>query len=406
MTIARSFALVLVLTLPVSAAAQTAATPEKPAAPEKPQEKPPDKPADKAQEKPPADKPWWERLTFYGDFRGRYEGFFQQDIETRQRERFRFRIGVRTAIAEGLDFNFRLGSGDAADVTSTNQTLTDFWNRKPINIDQLSLAWTPQRAKALTLGFGKYGYPVTRTQMVWDDDVNWEGTYEQVSATRGPVSFRLVGVQSPINDVAADDDAFMFGQYGQIGFRVGGHAVQLSIADYAFKEADQIAVALDARTAIRTQNTNALRRNAERRVIGFQSGYNTVDTIAQVTFNTGRAQYPLIALADFVVNTKAANDDGSGLWLVGTYGRAATPKTFSTSYTFARVERDAVLSAYNFSDMGPATNVVMNMGTFSYMPKNRVNLDFIAILTKLLEVPMGARNPMLKRIQVDARVTF
>jgi hypothetical protein len=353
-----------------------------------------------------APKPWWERLTFYGDLRVRYEGFLQDETEPRHRGRFRLRFGVRTPIAEGLDFNLRLASGDAADVTSTNQSLTDFLNRKPINIDQLSIAFTPQRAKALTVAAGKFAYPVTRTQMVWDDDVNWEGAYEQVSWTAAPMTFRLVAVQSPINEVGAGPDAFMFGQYGQAGFRVGGHAVQLSIADYAFQNPDQIAVALDARTAIRTQQSNAIRRNAAGRVIGYASGFNLVDVIGQVTFNTGRSQYPLVALADYVKNTRAIDDEDTGLWLAGTYGRAAAVNTYSVGYTFARVERDAVVTAYNFSDMGPASNVVMNMATFSFMPKNRVNLDFIGILTKLLDVPAGSANPILKRIQVDARVTF
>ena len=363
------------------------------------------KPPETAKPAEPA-KPWWERLTFYGDLRARYEGFFQDDTEARHRERFRFRLGIRTAIAEGLNFNLRLASGDAADVTSTNQSLTDFLNRKPINIDQLSLAYTPSQVKALTLGVGKYAFPVTRTQMVWDDDVNWEGTYEQVSWGVEGVTFRLVGVQSPINEVGAGEDAFMFGEYVQAGFRLGGHAVQLSVADYAFRNPDQIAVALDQRTVIRTQSTNALRLNPAGRVIGYESGFNLVDAIAQVTFNSGRAQYPLTALANFVVNTEAIDDEDAGVWVVGSYGRAATAKTFAATYTFARVERDAVVSAYNFSDMSPATNVVLNMATFSYMPRSHVNLDVIAILTKLIDVPDGDRNPMLTRIQVDARVSF
>jgi hypothetical protein len=387
----------LVVLLVMAAAPAPAQTPAAPAPP--PEQA---KPAEQA--KP---QPWWERLTFYGDLRARYEGFFQEGTESRQRERFRFRIGMRTPIAEGIDLNFRLGSGDPADVTSTNQSFTDFLNRKPINIDQLSLAYTPPTVKALTLGVGKYAFPVTRTQMVWDDDVNWEGTYEQVTFTAGsPVTFRIVGVQSPLNEVGGGEDAFMFGEYGQVGFRAGPHAVQLSIADYAFRNADQIAVALDARAVIRTQSTNPFRRNAAGRVIGYESGFNLVDAIAQVTFNTGRAQYPFVALADWVRNTRAATSDDTGVWFVGSYGRAAAVKTFAATYTFARVERDAVVSAYNFSDMGPATNVVMNMATFSYMPKTRVNLDFIAILTRLSDPPAGDPNALLKRIQIDARVTF
>ena len=351
-------------------------------------------------------KPWWERLTFYGDLRVRYEGFFQDETESRQRGRYRLRFGVRTPIAEGLDLNLRLASGEAADVTSTNQTLTDFFNRKPISIDQASLAYTPRRARALTLGAGKFGYPVTRTQMVWDDDVNWEGVFEQAAWKVANADVRLVAVQSPLNDVGSGPDAFMFGEQAQAAFRVGAHTVQLSIADYGFQNIDQLAVALDQRTAIRTQQTNAIRRNEAGRVIGYVSGFNLVDSIAQATFNTGRSDYPLQALANVVVNTRAADDQETGMWLVGSYGRAAAVNTYALSYTFARVERDAVISAFNFSDMGPATNVLMNMVTFSFMPKGRLNLDATGIFTKLLEAPASSPNHLLKRIQIDARVTF
>jgi hypothetical protein len=363
-------------------------------------------PAQPAAPAPPASQPWWERLTFYGDLRVRYEGFFQEGLDTRQRGRYRLRLGVRTAIVEGVDLNLRLASGDAADVTSTNQTLTDFWNRKPINIDQASLSYTPRRLRALTLGGGKFAYPVTRTQMVWDDDVNWEGAYEQVGWNAGGTNLRLVAVQSPLNDVGAGPDAFMFGHFAQATTRLGRHSLQLSVADYAFRNPDQLAVALDQRTVIRTQQTNAVRRNDAGRVVGYLSGFNLVDTIAQGTFNTGNAEYPATATANFVVNTRAADNRDAGLWLTGSYGRAAAVNTYGLSYTFARIERDAALSAFSFSDMGPATNVVMNMATISYMPKRRLNLDMIAILTRLLEVPPGTANPLLKRIQVDARVTF
>jgi hypothetical protein len=347
-----------------------------------------------------------ERLTFFGDFRARFEGFYQAGDPTRQHGRFRLRLGLRALVSDGLDFTVRLASGDAADVTSTNQSLTDFLNRKPIHIDQAALIYNPAAARALTVGGGKFPYPVTRTQMVWDDDVNWEGAFEQVAWTTGPVAFRAVAVQSPLNDLGAGADAFMFGEYIQGVFRVGRHAVQLSIADYAFKEADQLAVALAQRTVIRTQQTNRVRRNAAGNVIGYASEFNLVDAVAQVTLDTGRPHYPLTVLADFVVNTRAVDDEASGIWLVGSYGRAASLKTYSVSYSFARIERDAVLSAFNFSDMGPATNVVMNMASFSFMPINRLNLDATAILTRRLRVPAGDPNALLTRIQIDARISF
>jgi hypothetical protein len=360
--------------------------------------------ASPAQPAAAAPGPWWERLTFFGDLRVRYEGFFQEDLATRQRGRYRLRLGVRTRIAEGLDVNVRLASGESSDVNSTNQTLTDFWNRKPINIDQVSLTFTPQAARPLTLGAGKFAYPLTRTQMVWDDDVNWEGAFERIAFAAGPAQVRVVAVQAPLNDVGAGADAFMFGQYGEAAFRLGAHALQVSLANYAFQNPDQLAVALDQRTAIRTQQTNAVRRDAAGRVVGYASGFNLVDTIVQATFNTGRANYPLMALANVVVNTRAAGDEDRGVWLTGSYGRAASVNTYAVSQTFARIERDAAVSAYNFSDMGPATNVQMHMTTVSYTPKNRLNLDLIAIFTRRLVVPAGVANPTLTRLQVDARV--
>jgi hypothetical protein len=178
------------------------------------------------------------------------------------------------------------------------------------------------------------------------------------------------------------------------------------VADYAFQNPDQLAVALAERDVIRTQQTNAVRRDEDGNVVGYASGFNLIDTIAQATFNTGRADYPLTALADIVINTRAVDNEDTGVWLTSSYGRAASVNTYAVSYTFARVERDAVVSAYNFSDMGPATNVIMNMATFSYMPKNRLNIDMTALFTRLLDAPAGAANPMLTRIQVDARVTF
>jgi hypothetical protein len=353
-----------------------------------------------------AEKPWWERLVFSGDFRARFEGFYLAEQPTRQRGRFRLRFGVRAPLTEGLDFTLRVATGDAADVTSTNQSLTDFWNRKPLNLDLAALTYNPPEARALTVGGGKFAYPLTRTQMVWDDDVNWEGGYEQVVWTAAKVSWRVVAVQAPLNDVGAGADAFMFGEYAQASFRIGRHAVQLSIADYAFKDEDQIAVALDQRDAIRSPQTNAVRRDAEGHVIGYQSEFNLVDTIAQVTFDTGRPAYPLVVVADYVVNTRAVNDEDSGIWLMGRYGRAASVGAYSVSYTMARVERDAVVSAFNFSDMGPSTNVSAHMAAFSFMPINRLNLDATAILTKRLVIAAGVANPLLKRLQIDARISF
>lgn len=388
--VAASAAAILVCAFPVAAQDH----PSTPSAPREPSG------ADGEQE------PWWERLTFYGDLRGRYEGFFQDGRDSRQRGRYRLRLGMRTTIIEGLDVNLRLASGEASDVTSTNQSFDGFWNRKPINIDQASLAYTPRSARALTLGVGKFGYPMLRTQMVWDDDVNWEGVYQQITWELPALTLRAAAAQTVLDEMASGDDALMFGQAVQGVVPVGRHRVEVSVADYAFRNPDAIALALAEGVDIDTQQTNALRRDALGRVLGYQSGFNLVDVIARATFDTGRPAYPLTALVDYVINTRAAGGDDAGLWLSAEYGEASTAGTYAVGYTFARVERDAAVSAFNFSDMGPSTDVVMHMATGSYMPRDRVNVDVTAIFTRRLETPPSVANPVLTRIQVDARVRF
>ncbi|HEX2445897.1 MAG TPA: putative porin [Vicinamibacterales bacterium] len=353
----------------------------------------------------PAQKPWWERITFFGDLRTRYEGFFLEDTATRHRQRFRFRFGLRTNISDQVTLGFRVASGEAIDIGSTNQTLTSFYSRKPINIDQVFVAWSPKPLNGLTLGFGKFGYPVTRTQLVWDDDINWEGTYEQFTRSLGEnTSLRLAAAQTPLNETLGGDDAFMWAEQVQVGTTLGKHQVQASLASYAFQRIDQFAIAL-SRQQIIALNTNATTRGPDGEIDGFLSDFHILDLIGQATLATGRAQYPVLVLAEWAHNTRAATDEDAAFWIVGGIGRAAVPRTASASYTYTRIERDAVISAFRFSDM-PGTNIIGQVLTGSYMPVNRINLDVALIFTKALEVPADSPNRTLTRLQVDARFSF
>ena len=69
--------------------------------------------------------------------------------------------------------------------------------------------------------------------------------------------------------------------------------------------------------------TNSLVRDGNRNVVGFASRFNVVDVIAEATFRTSRANYPVRLLADFARNTKADNDRNSGLLGGGRIRRAA-----------------------------------------------------------------------------------
>ena len=348
-------------------------------------------------------QPWWERISFGGDFRERLEGFFQDGATTRQRLRFRLRLTLSGEVNDDIRLGIRLASGDLGNPISTNQSFTDLLTRKPISIDRAFFTYNPSGARALTLGGGKFGLPLTRTEMTWDNDVNWEGIYQQVRASSGPISYRLVAAQVPIEESSRGDDALMFAGYGEIGVSIGAHRLQFSVADYGFREIDRMAIALDREDIGR--NTNPFSRDADGNVDGFVSDFNLIDVIAQATLDTGRPNYPLQLTADWVKNTRATTGEDAGIWLTAAYGQASQPRTYRLVYTFARIEEDAVLSAFTFSD-SPGTNIRMNRVTVSYMVMPRLHLDFIGILTTKLLVEPGDPDSLLKRTQLDVRMSF
>ena len=279
--------------------------------------------------------------------------------------------------------------------------MTDLLTTKPINLDRAFLTYSP--SNAVTIGGGKFGLPVTRTQMTFDSDLNWEGVYQQFRKTTGLVSVKFVAAQVPLQENKTSPDAFLFAGYGEVGVSLETVSWHLSVADYAFRDVDAVALAQISKDIGR--NTNALSVNAQGNTTGFTSGFNLLDIIARATVSTGHPGYPLQLTANMVKNTKAATDEDFGIWLTAAVGRASEPRSFQFTYTFARVEREAALSAFSYSD-NRGTNVSMHEPTVSYMVAPGIHIDFNVVLTKRLSIAAGQLNTLHKRTRLDARIAF
>ena len=135
-------------------------------------------------------------MKFSGDIRLRSESFFGltnilpsgstpgalgNDLSPRHRMRLRARLAIRGTIGEEFDWGLRLATGSFADNISTNQTLTDFFNRKPFGLDQAFVTYKPRRVPGLRLQGGKFEPPWTFTEMTIDNDVMVEGFNESYS---------------------------------------------------------------------------------------------------------------------------------------------------------------------------------------------------------------------------------
>jgi hypothetical protein len=115
---------------------------------------------------------------------------FGNELSLRQRMRIRARLQMRGTIGNEFDWGLRLATGSFADNISTNQTLTDFFNRKPFALDQAFLTYKPRQLPGLRLQGGKFEIPWLFTEMTFDQDLTVDGFNEQYSRTFKKSAFK------------------------------------------------------------------------------------------------------------------------------------------------------------------------------------------------------------------------
>jgi len=150
------------------------------------------------------------RFRFSGDVRVRGEDYFQQGVPDRNRARIRVRFGVDGQLNEDFIGGFALATGSMGDPSSTNETLTNVFDRKTIALDRGYVTYNPVAHSWLSLTGGKFAYPWQRTSATFDPDLNPEGFNEKFSFDfSGPVqNFTVQGIELRYNESAAGQDSY------------------------------------------------------------------------------------------------------------------------------------------------------------------------------------------------------
>lgn len=289
-------------------------------------------------------------ISFSGDVRLRAEPFFGGP-SNESLDRMRGRVRVRFNALADLGSQFRAGvtlaSGDINDPTSTNQTLTGFYARKSIALDQAFVEFTPRQFKALTVIGGKFRYPWYNTELTWDKDLNPEGAAETLAfKLNTPVLKRLafVGFQLPFAEVAGTSSTdkriaqqITYGGQIQSSWHL---APYLNLSAYSgfydFRGADSIALALARASSKNPQTplsgllpltsgnpvqdstytttaTSVVTINGAAYPTGvtsisnaqFASKFALFDNLARLDIDTGHPRFPLTFIGDYVQNTEA-----------------------------------------------------------------------------------------------------
>ncbi len=378
---------------------------------------------------------WLSRVSLFGDIRIRHEGFYQDGVDARNRQRLRLRFGARIQISDELEGGFRLVSGDPNEIIANNQTLTDVFTRKPINIDNAYITIRPGKTIGLEKAFfaltgGKFSVnffrprAVMSSELVFDEDLTPEGAAEEITLLEGQGMLRnlkLAGGQWALKEFAADRDSYMAGEQVQLNLApTASSQVTLALADYYFLNSKLVAQERNRNSQLTLTNSVRLKNgqtvpggdlimpDTKNPIQSFAGGFNLVNASAQVSLDTGDPRWPFTLMFDYAHNTQAqiGRDDA---YLIGAgIGQTRNPGDWAFSAAWTRVETDAVLSMFTLSDYGRrgGTNVEGPILKVDYMLFPRLTLTTKGYFVNFIDRPKGLTNSMVNRLQFDALFAF
>ena len=446
-------------------------------------------------------------IKFSGDIRLRSESFFGlsnsltngdnpavlgNELSPRHRMRLRARLQMRGSVNDEFDWGLRFATGSFADNISTNQTLTDFFNRKPFALDQAFITYKPKQAPGLQLQGGKFEAPWTYKfdapwvypELMIDSDLMVEGfseTYTHIFKKSSLKELKLVAWQLPFLE---RNSAFVRNSNGTVNIdqsRRGGRdlalyggqvrariepsakvALDLSLADLFFSGTQfispvqvfgnqlllpvtftipasgstpaqtittQVAISRDQLVAgngnlgLTNASNNAVNRDGH-----LSSGYNLVNMLARLDLKYNQ-RWPVSLIFNFVTNTQVHdvvtagpggadlllhNGEKNGFWGEVQVGKAKERGDLAFGYTFMRIEKDAVLTPFNFSDVTQQSDMRGHRFQFAYAADPRVMLAITGIITErpngllgpFVTTPSGSLNRSTFRLQFDTVLKF
>lgn len=438
-------------------------------------------------------------VKFSGDIRLRFESLYGlsnslanganpaalgNELSPRYRPRIRARLALRGQINDEFDWGLRLATGSFTDNISTNQTLTDFYNRKPFALDQAFVTYKPKQLPGVRLQGGKFEPPWTYTEMTFDNDLMVEGLNESYSrdfkgsaiknltlaawqlpflernsafvrnangtvdieqSRRGGRDLALYGAHvrarfEPNSQVAltlSASDHYFSGTQFISPVQVFGSQLQLpltiTIPATATAPAQTITtqvlfprdllVAGNGNLGVTNASTNATNRDGR-----LSSAFNLVDLIGRLELKHSK-RWPVTLLLNFVTNTQThdvvtagpggadlilPNKESNGYWAEIQVGKTKERGDMLLGYTFLRIEKDAVLTPFNFSDVTQQSDMRGHRFVFSYAADPRVTFSVTGIVTERPNgvlgpfgtTPPGSLNRPTTRVQFDTSLRF
>ena len=165
----------------------------------------------------------------------------------------------------------------------------------------------------------------------------------------------------------------------------------------------------------------------------FNSKFGLFDSLARFDITTPSERWPIAIIGDYVQNTEACANvhdilpappntssihysqstnvpcvahQRRGYWSEAQVGRAQQRHDWQFDYAWIFVEREAVLSNFNYSEMRQGTNVTEHRGMVIYQVLPNVQTSFTALIGRPLTNSTAPPQNWLTRLQFDVIYSF
>ena len=313
-----------------------------------------------------AAKPETPRLKISGDLRLRAQGdFSDNDARDRTSGQLRARLGATYVVNDRITIGGRLDTGDNDDPNSSDVQLSNWDDDLQISLD---LAYAQFNFGDLKLYGGKIPMPFSRTDLVWDGDVNPQGAgavYRHALADGS--TFRANGLFFVIDEQAGGPDSTMGGlQFGFSSAADGNFKYELSGGYYRYSLGSMAGA-----------DAGDWRSNRRKPDGSFLSDFELLDVMADVSWQGSNEKWPFRIVGNYVKNLGSIDDQDTGFGVDLTLGRASKAGDWRVTYGYSQTDVDAVLAAFSNDNIGIATNYKLHALTTEYTPAPKTAIGAI-----------------------------
>jgi opacity protein-like surface antigen len=350
---------------------------------------------------------------FTGDTLARYE--WTKDIPGDVPDVNRYRLQARPRVemtigpvqlGVGGEFNY---SDDENDKAPAGETLTIIRDNYRSRDARLDLAWGKVTFGPFSAEGGRFFMPIPFTEMIWDRDLRPQGGAAsiQLGKATSAARFALHGIYALGSHVFDDEGDFrktssdgsdplldqgavrMYGGAGELSLgRAGETALHFMGAYLEFDKLNQL------EPPIRRQNTRASGLIVNQ--------YKVVDLVGRLTRG---GQLPAQLVFDYCWNN-AINADNKGLWLAAVLGEIGVSPA-KLEYTYAKVDRDATVAAYNTDDFFWGTGWEGHRVDIGVSTRKNNSVHAIAQWQRFKDSPDPVvQQQWVKRYRLEWRTTF